>query len=78
MKTGLALVAREQRLRLVTVRWYLDEALGHPDAVTDPDATRLCAALSLVQQAIEILNDQQQTGSGAPAPVDAPFPAGDE
>jgi len=61
MTTGLALVAREERMRLVTVRGHLDEALGDTNAFTDPDAARLCAALALVQQAIDILQ-KQKTG----------------
>ena len=58
MTTGIALKVYSSRAVLTVIQSYMDEALGHPDAVTDPDATRLCAALALVQQAIEILEEK--------------------
>lgn len=53
--TGLALVCRDTRLRLFTVRGHIHDALRTKGAATDPEATKLCAALVHVEKAIEIL-----------------------
>ena len=71
MTSGLALLSRETRLRLLTVRGHILDVFKMPSAATDPEATKLCAVLALTEEAIEIL--QQQAGSQA-APG---LPAGD-
>ena len=60
MTTGLALVCREQRDRLFTVRGHIHDALRAKGAATDPEATKLCAVLVHVEKAIEILQEKEE------------------
>lgn len=65
MTSGLALVAREQRDRLLTVRGMIQDALRTDGLKHDPFTTKLSLAAEHVAKAIEVL--QQQTGASAPA-----------
>ena len=57
--TALAATAAGTRLRLFTVRDMITDALKVKASMTDPDATRLCAVLSHVSSAIEILQERE-------------------